>query len=70
VRGGADAYLSVEAAAEMQALAPDCRIVVVPRTGHCLMGEGPAAFAAAVRAFLDEAASPAGTPARVTASAR
>jgi pimeloyl-ACP methyl ester carboxylesterase len=69
VRGGEDAYLSVEAAAEMQALAPDCRIVVIPRTGHCLMEERPAAFAGAVRPFLDDSAPPAHTPAPVSVSA-
>jgi pimeloyl-ACP methyl ester carboxylesterase len=61
-----DAVLSAEEAAEMQALVPDCRVVVIPRTGHCLVEERPAAFAAAARQFMDESTGPAGG--RVTAA--
>ena len=57
VHGGAEAYLSAEGAASMQALIPDSRIVPLPGTGHCLMEERPSTFAAIVRAFLDEPAS-------------
>jgi pimeloyl-ACP methyl ester carboxylesterase len=58
VRGGASGSLSAEGAAHMQTLIPDCRSVAIPRTGHCLAEERPAAFAAAVRAFLEEPARP------------
>jgi esterase len=58
VRGGAHGSLSAEAAARMQTLVPDGRVIAVPRTGHCLAEERPAAFAAAVRAFLEERARP------------
>ena len=69
VRGGDDAVLSAESAASMQAAIPDCRLVTIPRTGHCLAEERPATFAAAVRAFLEEAAA-AAAPAPVAARAR
>jgi pimeloyl-ACP methyl ester carboxylesterase len=62
VRGGERAYLTAEGAARMQALVPDCRVVTLAGTGHCLMEERPATFAAIVRHFLDEAVPPASMP--------
>lgn len=70
VRGGEHAELGAASAARMQALAPDSRVVAIARTGHCLAEERPAAFAAAVRAFLAEGGAPAAPQARVTAGAR
>lgn len=62
VRGGEHAALRPESAARMAAMVPNCRLVAIPRTGHCLCEERPATFAAAVRTFLDEGAAPAGPP--------
>jgi pimeloyl-ACP methyl ester carboxylesterase len=70
VRGGDDAVLGDEEAARMQAAIPDSRVVTIPRTGHCLCEERPAAFAAAVRAFLAEGPHVAANPAVVPAPAR
>jgi pimeloyl-ACP methyl ester carboxylesterase len=58
VHGGRRAYLRPEAAAEMQTLAPDSRVVAVPTAGHCVMEERPGTFASIVQRFFAETASP------------
>lgn len=57
---GADDAAYRAHAARMAAVLPDARIVVVPAAGHATHLENPAAFRAAVDAFLTSASSRAG----------
>jgi len=52
IKGGESDILSAESAGKMQAAIPDSRVVVVPGAGHSVMGDNPAAFAAAAREFM------------------
>jgi 2-succinyl-6-hydroxy-2,4-cyclohexadiene-1-carboxylate synthase len=58
VAGAEDAPYRGHAAA-MAARLPDARVAIVPDAGHATHLENPAAFRAAVEAFLDRAAPPA-----------
>jgi len=58
VAGAEDAPYRAHAAA-MAARLPDARVAIVPDAGHATHLENPAAFRAAVEAFLDRAAPPA-----------
>jgi esterase len=57
VHGGRRAYLRPAAAAEMQTLARDSRVVAVPAAGHCIMEERPGTFASIVQRFFAETAA-------------
>jgi esterase len=57
VHGGPRAYLRPAAAAEMQSLVRDSRVVAVPAAGHCVMEERPGTFAGIVQRFFDETAA-------------
>jgi len=52
IRGGESDILSDESAAKMQAAVANSRLVTVPGAGHSVMGDNPADFVVAVRAFL------------------
>lgn len=51
--GATDHVAPVENAIALCDVVPDSELVVLPRVGHTPMWEAPAAWAAAVRAFLD-----------------
>jgi pimeloyl-ACP methyl ester carboxylesterase len=57
VHGGRRAYLRPAAAAEMQSLTRDSRVVAVPAAGHCIMEERPGTFASIVQDFFAETAA-------------
>jgi len=52
IKGGESDILSAESAEKMQAAIPGSRVAVVPGAGHSVMGDNPAAFVEATRAFL------------------
>lgn len=52
VKGAESDILSGESATKLQAAIAGSRLVVIPGAGHSVMGDNPAAFVEAVRAFL------------------
>jgi len=54
VRGADSTLLRHDVAVRMEAAIPDCRLVEIPGGGHWVHLEQPEAYAAAVRAFLQE----------------
>lgn len=54
LRGGASDYVRPDAVPRIRALFPAARIEAVPGAGHWLHADAPAAFIAAVQAFLAE----------------
>jgi len=52
IKGGESDILSAESAGKLQAAIPGSRVAVVPGAGHSVMGDNPAAFVEATRAFL------------------
>jgi len=52
VRGAESDILTPEGAEEMRRAIPGSRLVTIPRAGHLVPGDNPAAFIEAVRAFL------------------
>jgi esterase len=52
IKGGESDILSGESAEKLQAAIPNSRLAVVPGAGHSVMGDNPAGFVEAVRAFL------------------
>ncbi len=52
VKGAESDILSPEAARRLQEAIPGSALVTIPEAGHSVMGDNPAAFVAAARAFL------------------
>lgn len=52
VKGAESDILSPEAARRLQEAIPGSELVTIPGAGHSVMGDNPAAFVAATRAFL------------------
>jgi pimeloyl-ACP methyl ester carboxylesterase len=59
VRGEASAALSPSMAREMERRMPCAKLSIVPRAGHAVMLDNPAAFAALLKAFLSALIAPA-----------
>jgi pimeloyl-ACP methyl ester carboxylesterase len=51
VKGGESDVFSLDGAREFQELIPGSEFALVPKAGHSVMGDNPAGFEAAVRAF-------------------
>ena len=53
LHGGADPIIPVRAAASLQRLIPNSRMIVIEGAGHFLMNDAPERFVAEVEQFLD-----------------